>query len=160
MAVSVNTKMKPCPKCSGMMNPRSDFPRCIQCGWEDYSLDKNEMVIPRPKEFRGDITVVPYKGTAEIHRGVMLPVQHSPSENKRLLIYKPQCPYCKKDMKPTKMSSKSTRSKYRTGRIYHYNCRKGHVVYLETTRSVGLLGWMLPGDIMRKKKKQKGKYAD
>jgi len=154
--------MKPCPKCSGMMNPRSEFPRCIQCGWEDYSIDKNDMVIPRPKEFRGDVTVVPYRGTAELHRGVMLPVRHSPSENKRLLIYKPQCPYCKKDMTPTNMSSKSKKSKYITGRIYHYNCRKGHVIYLETTRSVGLVGWMLPGDRLWKKrrKKQKAKYAD
>ena len=160
MAVSVNTKMKPCPKCSGMMNPRSEFPRCIQCGWEDYSIDKNEMVIPRPKEFRGDITVVPYKGSATIHRGVMLPVQHSPSDNKRLLIYVPDCPYCKTKMKPTKMSSKSTKSKFKTGRVYHYNCRKGHVIYLETNAH-GLSAWMLPGDrLWKKKKKQKGKYDD
>ena len=143
-----------CPKCTGMVNQRAEFPRCIQCGWEDYSFNKNEMVIPRPTEFRGDVTVIPYKGTAEIHRGVMLPVQHSPSENNRLLIYVPQCPYCKKDMKPNKTSSK-TKSVYSTGRIYHYNCRNGHVIYLETTRSVGLLGWLLPGDMIGRKLKKR-----
>jgi len=153
--------MKTCPKCSGKVNIRSEFPRCIQCGWEDYSLDKNDMAIPRRKEFRGDVTVIPYRGTAPIHRGVMLPVQHSPSENRRTLVYVPECPYCKVDMQPTQMSSKSTKSKYVSGRIYHYNCRKGHVVYLETN-SKGLSAWMLPGDIVWKKRrrKQKGKYDD
>ena len=68
-----------CPKCMGMVNKRAEFPICIQCGWEDYWLDKNDMAIPRRKEFRGDVTVIPYRGTAPIHRGVMLPVQHSQS---------------------------------------------------------------------------------
>tara|TARA_R100001143_G_C3330611_1_gene119247 strand:- start:23 stop:484 length:462 start_codon:yes stop_codon:yes gene_type:complete len=145
-----------CPKCTGMINQRAEFPRCIQCGWEDYSFNKNEMVIPRPTEFRGDVTVIPYRGTATIHRGVLLPVQHSPSENDRLLIYVPQCPYCKKNMKPIKISSKSTKSVYSTGRISHYNCHDGHVIYLETTKAVGLLGWLLPGDMIgRKLKKRK-----
>jgi len=146
-----------CPKCFGMVNQRADFPRCIQCGWENYASNKNEMLIPSPTEFRGDVTVIPYRGTATIHKGVLLPVRHSPSENQRLLIYVPECPYCKKDMEPTKVAYKNTKSVYATGRIYHYHCNKGHVIYLETTKSVGLLGWMLPGDATSRRTKRKSK---
>ena len=144
-----------CPKCFGTMY-QAEFLRCIQCGWEDYSSDKKDMVIPRRKEFRGDVTVVRYNGTATIHKGVMLLVQCTRSKNQRLVIYIPECPYCSRDMEPKNMSNKSTKSKYKTGRIYHYSCRRGHVIYLETN-ATGLTGWMLAGDTGDRRKKQGAK---
>ena len=142
-----------CPKCFGTMY-QAEFLRCIQSGWEDYSSDKKDMVIPRRKEFRGDVTVVRYKGTADIHKGVMLAVQCTRSKNQRLAIYVPECPYCSRDMEPKNMSNKSTKSKYKTGRIYHYHCTEGHVIYLETN-ATGLTGWMVAGDTIDKRTKKK-----
>lgn len=133
---------KRCDRCSGYLSiPKDDFPICMQCGKEFYSIQPKSDAPPR--KFKGH--TLRYIGTIPEYKNLtmQLIVKHLTEHKRGQLTYVGICPVRHEDRQYNVCGRRMTEY-YRfptEGDTKRLRCERGHRVQVVVER-----GWRLLGD--------------
>ena len=127
-----------CPRCDTKLSQNyiTEHPRCMTCGWQDYTHP-----LPQTNSQRRRISQLQYIGFSDRLEGMTVPIRVKRDESKVGVSTVPSCPWDYKDMRVVASSgygrAKGGRSNERT-----YRCPARHRIILLGSSNGDWRGWM------------------
>ncbi len=125
-----------CPKCDGTLTMGYDEPRCIWCGFQDYSYTP-EVSAGRQRSILSSATrfVVRYVGSSPALADVTTEARAVRMGNR--LVHQVMCPFCEDGKLMAQASLSGRRREVREER---FRCVESHCLSLTPARN-GVLAW-------------------